>query len=933
MQKPASPSLQKSGWKSCVFKGIIYLCLLLFTGAQLHAQDDPGRVLEQKITFSAKHKSLIKVLKELREKANVGFTYNTAVIEKQPDVTVNVTGVTLGTLLKQILANTPLKFSVGSLGGIVIYEDQKNDDKNAKPGVTIMNVVLRGEVTTRAGEPLAGVTVSVPSGHRMTITSSNGIFEVVAEPGEDVGFSMVGMKGFSYKAQLSDQNNFIRLAMDSIVHNIADVVINGYQSMDKRMVAGSTYTLDAAQFLQPGAPSVDQMLQGKVPGLIAVNNSGSPSASPKLRIRGTSTIVGNAAPIWVVDGVVRQDPVNLTPLQINQALEGAQNAEFNVVGNAISGINPYDIESLTFLKDASATAIYGVKAANGVIVVKTKKGKAGPAVVNYYTQEGLTGRPAYSKVDAMNSAQRIDVSREAVENGVYYANTPIPASYEGLLQQLYARQISQEQFSQKAGQLEAMNTDWLKLLARNQFNQGQTVNVSGGAGRSTYYISLGYQTMSGTFTGDNVKTYTIMANVQGEISKRLSYQMNMNASLRNVNNFFQSVNPSDYALKTSRAISADSAYVKSYSPGIVIAGTGGAEGTRGLPSQPLRYSIFNELSQTGNTNATQSIQATGNLTYRILPGLTYQGLFSGSMSNNRSFQYAAEGSYYIAQLRGYDLNVPVTGDIQAASPVPFGGLAYPDNTSTVSYTARNTLTYNKSLFGKRDQLSVAVIQEINSVKTDGTSSQELGYYPDRGNTYFSSYYTLHPPRDVNLQHTIRQTNTLVNTLSYIGTASYMMNDKYVLNANIRTDGSNRFGQYSNQRFLPNWSVGAMWHLGDEPWFNKTNIVNQLNLRADYGTQGNVVTAVGPNLIASYPASPLAPASNEYILNLQSLPYPDLRWEKTSGWDLGVDMTLFKGRVTISADGYSKKKYQPARFQKYTGRIRHRNNVPELWKDE
>ncbi|GAB3349528.1 TonB-dependent receptor [Arachidicoccus ginsenosidivorans] len=899
-QKLLRPSITE-GSGGGVFKVLIWICLGLSCFGTLKAQQtDTKQILSEKITYQADHTPLETVLKELRAETNLRFTFNTALVRKQRSVTVRVKQVTLSSLLKQILAGTGLSFAE-SMGGVVIFEAPKNSEQNQEEkdskasSDSKVSIILKGQLVSLTGETLSGVTITAPESHYMAITSSNGLFELAARPGENVHFSMVGMKTLNYRVTQTDNNTFLKLKMDSSVHEIADVVINGYQAMDKRMVVGSTTVLNADEFLQTGVASLDQMLQGKVPGLMAINNSGSPTASPKLRIRGTSTIIGNASPIWVVDGVVRQDPVNLTPLQINAALENTTSANLNIVGNAISGINPYDIESLTFLKDASATAIYGVKAANGVIVVKTKKGKAGPAVVHYNTQLGLTGRPTYSRIDAMNSAQRIDVSREAISKGIYYASMSTPASYEGLLQQLFNRQITQEVFSDKVSQLESMNTDWLKILARNQFNQGHTLSVSGGAGKSTYYVSGGYQNLSGTYTGDNVKLYTMMANVQGDISKRLSYRVGINASLREANGFFNSVNPSDYALKTSRAISADSPYVKTYSKQNAVMGV-----------YPFHYSILNELAQTGNNNETQNFQGTVSLSYKILPGLTYQGLFSGSMSGKRSFQFAADGSYFASVYRGYDIDEPVTSAIQAASSLPFGGIAYPANTSVVSYTLRNTLGYIRSLFGNRDQLSLTVIQELSSTKTKGNSSLELGYYPDRGETYFSLYYEADRDAITNLYHTVSQTNTLINTISYIGTAAYMINNKYVFNANVRTDGSNRFGQYANQRFLPNWSVGFLWHVGDEAWFDKTNIVNQLDLRADYGTQGNVVTAVGPELIATYPSVPLTRVSNEYYLTLGSLPYPDLRWEKTASWDLGIDMTLFKGRLMIAADAYHKK---------------------------
>ncbi|UAY55397.1 SusC/RagA family TonB-linked outer membrane protein [Arachidicoccus terrestris] len=907
MQKQILSSLSNRGdrW-GYVFKAVVLCCLLIACGHIKAQQKEDSLLLAQTVSYSATNEPLSQVLKELRERTNIRFTYNSGLIRVQPPVTVHANNVPFGVLLDQVLAKTALSYTV-SFGGVVIYEKKKEqpakahkEKKGDKPPVVAL--ILRGQVTTHGGEPLGGVTVQALSSHQMTATSSDGLFQIMAVPESNIQLSMVGMRDRQYKVSQSDQNKFVVLKMDSSVHEIEDVVINGYQAVDKRKVVGAVYTLDADEFLNAGAASLDQMIQGKVPGLMAINSSGSPTSSPKLRIRGTSTIVGNASPIWVVDGVVRQDPVNLTPLQINQALDGAQTANFNIVGNAISGINPNDIESLTFLKDASATAIYGVKAANGVIVVKTKKGKAGPAVVSFYTKEGMTGRPSYNRVDAMNSKERIDVSREAIQNGVFYGFNPLPNSYEGLLRQLYDRKITQAAFSQGVAKLETMNTDWLSLLARNQFNQGHTLSVSGGAGKSTYYVSVGYQAMHGTFKGDDLKNYTVMANIQGEISRKLNYQMSINASLRNANGFFQGVNPNDYALKTSRAISKDAPYIASYSSGLQ-----GPDYHYVVPiTTPLHFSIFNELNETGNTNSTQNIQATASLNYKIMPGLSYEGLFSGALSSNRSFQYAEDGSYYIAKLRGYDLDYPTTDVIQSSSPLPFGGISYPANTHTTSYTARNTLTFNKNLFGNRDELSVAVIQEITSTKSDALSSMELGYYPGRGNTYFSSYYATHPAKDNNVMHTVQQTNTMVNTLSYIATGSYVLNRKYVLNANIRTDGSNRFGQYSNQRFLPNWSVGLMWHVGDEPWFNSTSAVNRLDLRADYGTQGNVVTEVGPDLIASYPREPLAPVSNEYILDLKSLPYPDLRWEKTSGWDVGIDISLLKGRVSLSVDAYSKK---------------------------
>ena len=160
-----------------------------------------------------------------------------------------------------------------------------------------------------------------------------------------------------------------------------------------------------------GAPSIDQMLQGQIPGLMVMNTSGEPSATPKIRIRGTSTINGNKAPVWVVDGVILEQNVPITASELN-----SEDAEY-LVGNAISGISPQDIESITVLKDASATAIYGVKAANGVIVLTTKKGTVGRPKVSYHGEVLVNQRPSYRNFDRMNSAERMQLSKDIFEEG------------------------------------------------------------------------------------------------------------------------------------------------------------------------------------------------------------------------------------------------------------------------------------------------------------------------------------------------------------------------------------------------------------------------------------------------------------------------------------------------------------------------------------
>ncbi|WP_431216332.1 hypothetical protein ACQ86N_17885 [Puia sp. P3] len=340
-----------------------------------------------------------------------------------------------------------------------------------------------------------------------------------------------------------------------------------------------------------------------------------------------------------------------------------------------------------------------------------------------------------------------------------------------------------------------------------------------------------------------------------------------------------------------------------------------------------------DLAQTGNTNSTQGINASAVLAWHILPGLTYSGTFGGSLSSDRSFVYAAEQSYYITTLRGYDYWRRCQRERAAAiySVFPFGGIANPGSTSGLTYTVRNQLDFNHNFFGGRDQLTVTAIQELRSTKTQGTSSRELGYYPDRGQTYYSAYCAGLNPNPL-LRHYVQTSDRVDNTMSWIGIASYRFKKRYTVNANIRTDGNNRFGQYANQKFLPNWSVSGRWDIGEEPWLAKSDILSGWEMHLSYGTQGNVVTSVGPNLIAGYPQSPADPSTNEYILSLKSLPYPDLRWGK----DPSMEWRHIAEPLQRSCHAWRRRLLQeeqgPHSHQEYTRGIWDPADVYELWVD-
>jgi TonB-linked SusC/RagA family outer membrane protein len=861
----------------------LFSFLLVISGV-VKAQE--ASVLRQRVSYHANKQPLSKVLKEIRALTNVRFTYNNDALRKQSLVTVDQKNGTLEQLLKQVLANTGLEFAE-DMGGIVIYPENPIESVSVS-----VSFVVKGQVTNSGNEPLQGVTIQALGSKDGTVTTENGIFSMVVGEKEQLRISRLGMKPVVYTAK-KENGEFIKIILDTAAQAIQEVVVNGYQKIDGRMSTASTFKLTAAELIQPGEPSIDKMLQGKVPGLMVINSSGSVNARPTIRMRGTSTFVGNASPLWVIDDVVRPDPVDISATQLNNVVSDAQTGNFSLIGGAVSGLNPYDIESITFLKDAAATAIYGVRAANGVIVVSTKKGKAGPMQVSYNTSYSFQQRPSYNNLHLMNSKERVNFSRELQEDGLVFGPNKgfdENVSYEGLLQALSARKITEAQFKTEVGKLETNNTDWFKVLFRNSLNMTHALSLSGGAGKTTYYASFSYADSKGAAQKDGRKLYTVDLAIHSEATKRLSLDIKLMGNYVKSEGYFGATNPLTYALHTSRILTPDVFYP-----------VGQAYVTVLPTPPPILYNMQNEIAQAENTASTRSMLASVAVNYKVAKGLMFRNTSSAIIDAVESMSAAYEGSSYISTARGWNLDYTPLDKQVKTSTLPYGGLANMANQNVLTVSMRNMLEYTRSLFKERDQLNVTAGNEITSSQIKGVSSTEPGYFPDRGQTFYPTQLS----RSKYSRHAI--TNSINNTMSLFGTATYNINNRYVVNGTVRADGSNRFGQYSNSKFLPNYGLSARWNVTNEPWLQTSRIINGLAFRASFGTQGNVVTSVGPELIASYPTDgKIDPTTGIPFLGIKSLPYPALRWEKTHQWNFGTDLSLFDNRVNLTADYYIKK---------------------------
>lgn len=878
--------------------GVLLSFFLLMAALAANAQQDEGArgILTRKVSYKAINAPLSKVLKDLRKQMDLRFTYNSELIGRQPAVTVKVEQTTLEALLRQLLKNTNLRFSV-EMGAIMIYEEKPATTAVPSPGDKVNGVVVRGQITDPAGQPLSGVSVKGLESKEMTVTRPDGLFFLIAKPNEQISMTLLGMKPLVYRAD-PDKTDVMRFKMDTIARNIQEVVVNGYQKIDPRLSTGSYFKLKATDIIEPGEPSVDRMLQGKVPGMMIVNNSGGVNAKPNIRIRGTSTLMGNTQPLWVIDGMIRPDPVDISNALLNNLVSAGSSANFELMGNAIGGLNPYDIESITVLKDAAATAIYGTRAANGVIVVTTKRGKEGPMQISYNTSFTMRARPSYSNMRLMNSQERVNFSRQMQEDHVvyneYHAGMNEELTYEGLLRALYARHISEAEFKERVATIETRNTDWFKILFRNEISMQHSLSLSGGNARTVYYASASYSGNNDAAKKEGNKIYAASFNLRSQVTRRFTLDVALQSSYRKATGYYQGVSPLSYALQTSRVFSPDDFY-----PMKAVSTTPSNVPLK-FYGPPLLMNIQHEIDHSENTSTQSGTTLNLNMDYKIAKGLVFRNASSIIVDASDGFAAADEQTFSISSTRGWAYGIKPEPIAEASSKLPYGGMAYIQNQQALTWGLRNSLDYSKGFFQERDQFNVSLGNEIRSSKTNGNVTAEPGYFPDRGKTF--------APADRSRREFSRHliTSSLDNSVSYYGTVAYSLKNRYIVSATIRSDGSNRFGQYSNSRFLPNYSVSGRWNAAMESWFPATTLLTDWQVRVSYGTQGNVVTAVGPNLIATYGSPDIADAFGMPSLRIKSMPYPDLRWEKTYQWNVGTDFALFDNRFRVTFDYYTKK---------------------------
>lgn len=842
----------------------------------------PVAMMAVNYTLSFNGETPEEAFQSIKKVTGYEFVYNKNILSgiSGRSVTGSFHDRELGQILDNVVSEQ-LGLSYEIVDKSIILSRPATTRKSAGSGIT-------GHVVDQNGDALPGASVWMKNSPKTaTATDADGHFRLPGgQTNTAVVISYIGMK----RKEVNWKGRPLNIVMEDDENQLDDVVVTGYQVIDKRASTSAITSIKAEDILRPDALSIDQMLEGQVPDLMYMSNSGEAGVAPKIRIRGTSSIIGNREPLWVVDGIVVNDPVAISPDELNDP------DYVNRIGNAIAGLNPQDIERLDVLKDASATALYGTKAANGVIVITTKRGKEGAPQIRYTNNFTWKRRPRYTdkSVDVLNSKERIALSKQLFNDHYVYDRGYAFVGFEYLMQELVAGRIDKNEFDTQLAWFESENTDWFDILTHDSFSQSHTLNLSGGGSRSSYYASIGFVDDDDIVKDTKNKRYNAMINLDVNFAKWLTAAFSLKGSVSDRSYYQSEIAPVQYAYRASHAIPAYTQDGHYYY----------YKRSEFRESQELgyNYNIINELKNSGIDQNGNQLSFDANFRFNITDWLSANAIFSYTASNTTVNGLWGANTYHAARLRDCEYG----DDPYETSLMPQGGEYSQSTTNLRSWTARLQFDWNKYFNDDIHNFSGGIGVEASSDNYKGYSNVTRGYFPDRGMSFATGIdLSKYPNYAAWLADNVPTlTNSKDNVLSAYITASYNWKRLIFVNANARVDGSNSFGDRANDKLLPIWSVSASFDAAQLDFFKQLTWLDYFSIKGSYGYQGNMLSDQSPVMIIQKEA--YNEFYGEYTSTVRRNPNPDLRWEKTTSYNLGFEWGFFNRRLQLDASVYWKR---------------------------
>lgn len=855
----------------------------------------------QKITLKKTDVLITEIFREIEKKTDFIFMYKMSIVDDIGKISIDVKDADIKVVLDKCLEGKA--FTYGFRNNTVVIKPKAIEKK------AMQKRMVKGTVLNANNEPLPGVTVIVKGTMMGTATDGMGQFSFSIPEGENVvlQYSFVGYQTVTAKAPKAGET--AKIVLQEVAAEMDEVVVTGYSVVRRKDYVGSAVVVDMDDAKVAGVSNVDEMLAGQVPGMTVTRSSGMVGSTAQVRVRGTSTLLGSQAPLWVVDGVIQRSPVGDYNKDSNLSFTNNDADMRSMVSNAISWLNPNDIETITVLKDASATAIYGSSAANGVIVITTKRSTKEQMNINYTGEMSVGMAPSYDMYDRMNSKQMMQFSMENYKAGLQYTSKPIELGFVGILQKLHNKEITSDEFQREFNRMEVLNTDWFDHLFRNSVSNKHSLSITAGTENIMTRASFGVEKTKGEAIGNDMTQYTANSNTTISLENGVKINVGLKGSFREVDGFAYGVSPFNYAYNTSRILGA-----KDADGNYIYHSRYGSTSTAVSGLDTYNYSIFNELDNTGVTTTNKNFEVFGDIQVPFLKHFKYKGMLSYNFSNSAVKSWASEQSNYISVIRGYEFGqFGANSPEQQSSRLPFGGVLRTDDINTDTWNFRNDFIYD-NLIDSDHRITSQLGVELSSTRLKGNQNTRYGYMPDRGETFaevpthYYKYGNMSNDPQENLlldemrraRYVMNRENNLFSTY-FLGVYSYKR--KYIFNASARVDASNRFGQDENKKWQPTWSVGLKWDAAEENFAENWDWLDLATLSASYGYQGNSVTGVSPYLISN--VGNFDTYFGQYTMVIRSLPNENLGWEKTKTTNLALQLAMLNNRVSMNLEYYHK----------------------------
>lgn len=703
---------------------------------------------------------------------------------------------------------------------------------------------------------------------------------------------------------------------------LQEVVVTGMTKVDKRLFTGAADKLTAADVKLDGLADISRGLEGRSAGVSVQNVSGTFGTAPKIRVRGATSIYGSSKPLWVVDGVIMDDIVEVGADDLSSG------DAVTLISSAIAGLNADDIESFQILKDGSATSIYGARAMAGVIVVTTKKGKSGTSKLSYTGEFTMRMKPAYRNFNLMNSQDQIGIYQEMQKKGWLNFSSVYRASNSGVYGKMYHLINQYDESSGMFGlantpeartaylrEAEYRNTDWFDLLFTNSIMMNHSVSYSSGTDKSSSYVSVSAMTDPGWMIQNNVQRYTANLNNSYNILKNLSLNVIANASYRNqkapgtlsqsvdavtgtVSRSFD-INPYSYALNTSRTLSPDEMYTRNYSD----------------------FNIFNELNTNYMSLDVLDLKFQADLKWKLFNKLELGvlGAVKYSSTNqehkilensNQAEAYRAMGDATIRNSNHWLYTDPDNPNSLPVSILSNGGFYNTTWYKMYSYDFRATASYN-DVFNDTHIVNAYGGVEANAQNRTSNWFDGWGMQYDNGEVPYFNYLAFKKLREGNTDY-YSLTNTKRRNLAYFATATYSYKGRYTITGTGRYEGSNRLGKSRSARWLPTWNIAGAWNMHEEGFFKRLEpTLSHFTLKASYSLTADVGPADVTNsrvVINSFTPWRSTADVGESGLQISSLENSMLTYEKKHELNIGMDMGLLDNRINLAVDWYKRDNY-------------------------